>query len=310
MSVASPAWAEPRGMTLADLAALVVGCAGGMATLKVAGYFQIASFPASARPFLILVQAGMIAGVGLTAVALARRWRYGGTARPTEWMAILAADFLLQRLAPTFGRYVAAWASLSVWDYEPLAWRVAGMATLAAIVAVVLAGILRRWSPGAVTTLLLAAAPAALLWGTAPAVYNFHESLFGPVGRWVEGLAGAQRKGLASDVTMALGRLPQGIVYGLPTVASLLTILRGRSRSWAWSDWASAATGLLVWSAWVGTTHSWGIHSTNEAIVFAVYLAVVGGVTLLIVLRLGPVWNRLFHPGQPEKRTSPAPTED
>ncbi len=309
MASPGPLREEPRGMTLADLVAAVVGSAVGLAVLRGVGLFEVASYPGRVRAVVIGLRVGLVGSFALSTVTLARRGRFGGAIRPTDWLAILPATFLVEYLFPPgldFGGWLAS--KLHV-PFAAMSWIVRGGAVLIALVAASLAAALvRRKRGGAFPLLVLAVGVSAIHWAATDLAFFEGLRLFRPVVASLSRIFDSRPSDyFYNEALLAMARLPEGVFRGVPTVATLLAILRGRGRSWAWSDWASAATGPATWASVIVVSRSFVPLTSTDGIVFAAYVATSAALSMLVVALLGPLWTRLFAPGHDEGRTSPAP---
>ena len=138
---------EPRGMTLADLAAIVAGVALVMA-LPSRGTGWPPFLPPPPFWFLALIagfQLAVRSGPVLALVVLVRRGRYGGPVRPAEGLALALAAVGLVDAVPNLDEAVNASGAHAAIGFGAARWLLSAPAALGAgLVAIGLAWLRRR----------------------------------------------------------------------------------------------------------------------------------------------------------------------
>jgi hypothetical protein len=242
---------EPRGMTILDLVVLVGGVAVAFVIPKLAGGSTGSSVD-SIEPLALLIVWVCILHVpmlafAVTTVIVARRARYGGHARPAEWISLGFAALWIVDALPNLDEAVnevLVWRTCEVpQDIGLIRWQLAGVALI--VMAAVLAAIwaLRARLPYSLLTLLFVLLEVVWLWGPAtastcelpwllPYQLPFEPKWLYEVNRWLHYFA---------------GRLPEVLVYGVPAVAAIRGLWRKDGPRWRWTEWAGATLlGILL----------------------------------------------------------------
>ncbi len=272
--------AESRGPTISDWMAVVVGIAVCLAVpARTAGYPYVAVLYLLQRLLACVL-------VGVAFAVIIRQLKFRRKVDPAEWFVLLLATSVVATLIPNVDTTLDAfhWR----WSGTPLTekwtvwrWSLAGVVTLIAIGAVILA---KRYTlPACLRTVLVLTAAVAMFWGPL-SVFAAHFNLprSSPV------TAGPS---LPDEVFLetrnAIRRLPFGLLFGVAAAATLLTTRRERSR-WPWTCWASAVCALLslcglflagTWSvvvasdteraAWIIVRPLWLVMITSTAVALA-----------------------------------------
>ena len=184
------------------------------------------------------------------AVVVARRFRYGGMPRPSEWIVLVIAAAMLSQALPSLfvlSLQTANALGMSEWPNDVrfgyFRWAWAGVALVLAGLAAVFAG--RWWMPDGVKTLLLVAAAAAWIWGPAIVCAQELPQLMSNLkpDRW-------RLDGWAFDLWLAArewtGRLPFGLIFALPIVATAREWRRRPRPGRRWTEWVG-----LVSAGWL-----------------------------------------------------------
>ena len=223
-----------------------------------------------------------------TAMAIvARRFRYGGMPRPAEWLAILIAAAMLGLALPNVDEAVNWSRGLSSGfsgsldrNYSLFRWAWAGVATVVALVGLARArrGPTMARRPGSRRSVLTGVA-TALLWGPIPVC-----SLELPWMIWGPALAAGEVPGAMFnfwlEVRKGIARLPLGLLFGVPIVATVRDRLRSDRPAWRWTEWVGAASAgwlaLIVFGFWL-LELNWA-----ERLAASLWLAAVVSVSRLI----------------------------
>jgi hypothetical protein len=255
----SPDSSEPAGITVADLVALVVGAAVAVAlpwefwpriSRPAAIWTELRAYwPLPLLRFTALVLSR--ACVALVPVVLARRARYGGVARPAEFLATAcglsllqpAADHLLFILWAGFDPWTTWTSPLFVsgeelmrrdkqwenWQAEMYWPWTLGMLAVACVAALALALGRRRWPGWLQTGLLL------LAWlGLSHGVWAIGSAFFS--------LAAAQNAFAAGHVLCAVGcsavwLVPFNLFFDVPAGAAWHRLRSARAPRTSWLEW-------------------------------------------------------------------------
>ncbi len=196
-----------------------------------------------------------------TAMAIvARRFRHGGMPRPAEWLALLVAAAMLGLALPNVDEAVN-WSATEFGlhgslreNYGLFRWGWAGVATAVALVGLAALAVGRRWLPTGVVTLGLAGVATTLLWGPIPVCWRELPWMI-----WGPALAAGEVPGAMFwfwlEVRKGIGRLPLGLLFGVPIVATVGDRLRSNRPAWRWTEWAGAASAgwlaLIVVGFWL-----------------------------------------------------------
>lgn len=246
---------EPRGMTLLDASALVVGFAAVFAlvsqTPELAGVGTDAGPPWNV-PFRAILLLGLPFGAAIAVVVLVRRLAHGGITRPAEWLTLaLGLTFLVQAFPDSEVALPAFWRAVTpgLVDFRAAerAWGLAGL--VAVLTGWALFARLRASLPTRVTSLWLIALlglalwwPLAVLSRTVPQlIWLFYDA---PI------VSSSWPFWFDNALFEALGRLPIGLVYGTILAAALREYPEPARSRWTWPEWAGVATALLVLPCW------------------------------------------------------------
>ena len=285
---------EPRGMTIADLVALVLG----VSIIMVMPWFgwQPRNVPWLRdgwdwdRVYMISGHMGEATerlALAFCPVVFARRLRYGGVLRSGEFLIPFVSLQLL--LTPRAGM-----PKLPALETAPGRW-----GTLIVLVLSILAICLgRRRLPGSVNSALLV----------------FSALLFAFVDRGLDDLLSWLEIPESWDILMMIDSVPGQILYMMPLAAAIFAGGRDRRRSWL--EWAGM--GLIL--AWLVLME---VHSVCSAMLsdpvdeFLKAIA-IGWVTLAIsfvvgaffVRRFGPSWRGWIDSGTSPERSGIRPAGD
>lgn len=292
---------EPARPTLADLLMLVAGFALSFSlprTFHLTDRFTVGnvSMPGWIAYLFVTEEAAMRGGVILLPVILARRFRYGGLPGPADWLALVAGLPLLHQLIQR-ADWIKGFARWYLVDVRPALGYPAppllheahpnrGIAFGDAWyygydgfpVGFTPGDENRIWGAFAVLLLLVISAALGLGWRRMPD-WAKTALLWLAVFTWLTGVdylrssgltraaeAAAARTGLPLGVLIGvvfgLGRLPDGLLIGVPVIAVLFDVRRRRCKTWAWTAWVGAASALLFLSISVGV--SWYIDLVNR----------------------------------------------
>jgi hypothetical protein len=318
---------EPAGVMLADVLVLVAGVAIGLdvepVRLETSRVVQVCAFTLPVftytSAYWTLARFTLPVALGLGAVAVLRRARYGGMPRAGEWLALVTLLLLLDAAVPgtmhvhgpvntrpmTYHvlpsgasiptRHVRP-AVLSDFDpnvpLAPALVGIAGLALAALVAAWVVLRLTRQGLPRGIALLALMA--LGWVWLRVPVRLNATEVVrfryswvdFTPTGS-LDGRSGAAIDWWLEART-ALGRWPIGLFAAVPAVAAAGDLARG-PRGTRWTEWAGAALALVLAGAWacdelvLRPSPSFAIRG----VVFAGWVAALGLAAWPVAGRLG-----------------------
>lgn len=321
---------ETTSLTLADLSMLVVGFALAFSLPRLyhlADRITIGNSPMPGGVVYLFVirEAAMKGGLVLAPVILARRARFGGLPRPADWMAILIVlpllDEVIQRsdwmkrfarwylvdFQPSLGYPVPSllheshpgagifFGDVGYFGYEgfPIGFTPGDEARLwgwfATILLVMIStalGLGWKSIPGWAKTGLLWLAALTWLVGMTSLLSSGLFRASRALARW-----SGVPTGVALQIALGLGRLPEGLLFGVPIVVTISNVRRGSSRTWAWTCWFSTTIALLALS--IGAGIYWCVDLSNRSdpiiqtrlVVQALRLIAVGLMSWLIVMQ-------------------------
>lgn len=303
---------EPRGMTLMDLCVLVVGSS----VVFSIGWRGISPLMAVIHPDWWLGPAAEVvekAGLALFLVVIARRARYGGLCRPSEFLLIVCGSQILPHLVEGIpGRILSYLYDETTVLPHPLAfaprmlgyaiWRWSALAT-SSVLPLLLSGILiaaRRRLPGWVKTVLLSITFLLLSFATLERLGEGMERL-------------SKYSGLGEEASDFLALffyvLPCFLLYGLPGAAALRNRQR---RGWTWLEWSGATLALLSLLIIFTDIHIQAIPDLRRDPSTWLRMFMIDGMALAsaalslwLVRRFGPVWSRCLGLGYDGESHSP-----
>ena len=275
---------EPRGMTVADLLVLVAGCAGflvlpwfGFQPGEVAwlragadweGFYTVTGTLGEGAERLALV---------LTLVVIARRIRYGGVARPGEYLLGYVALHLL--LTPRAGM-------LKVPGAATPAGRCAILAVLMLSACALVIG--HRRLPGWTKTLLLLV--ASLAYSILEQGIDDLVTWIGPAMNWY--------------VVANFCFFPGLFLLTIPFAAAVLGDGRDR-RGRSWLEWCGIGLAIAWFS--LREAHHFASAMLSDPVEEFVMMVLLGlglwfvaaAISIRLIRRFGPAWTRWIEPGEP-----------
>ena len=312
---------EPISITLADLMMLVFGSAVAISLPQMhfpADRIAIDNIPMPGWvPWLFVIgEVAMKVGLALIPVILGRRARYGGLPRPADWLAILVGLSLLHEIVRRYGciKRFARWYlvdfrswlgySISFPAHERLSggrnttgdhlrsayegfpvgftagdeYRIWGLFTAVLFLSISTA-LVFGWKriPGWVKTGLLAAAALTL-----PTSVSY--LLTAGLVRAAQVISGriALPATIAVQIARGVGTLPEGILFGVPTIATLRDIGRGGIGNWLWTARLGAMIALVALLS--GSAIYWYADLVNRTNPLVPSRLIVRAVTLVVVV--------------------------
>jgi hypothetical protein len=275
---------EPIWLTLADLCALVLGCA--LALFLPQMHFPtdrvaVAGFPMPNWVVWLFVIAkfAMRAGLALTPVIVARRARYGGVPRPADWLAVAVGLTLLLEFAhrTQWMKRLALWYLVEV--RSSLGWTVSFQPRVPGAIVqhdqpldyddfpadftpgdehalcgwftgllflTISAALVVGWkrSPGWAKTVLISA--AAFTFATSTSCIQ--PGVYGKSLTIAEpiGPFSCVTREIIGQIAVALATLPLGLLYGIPVVAVLTQLRRVSIKSWIWTGCLGTITAFIA----------------------------------------------------------------
>lgn len=310
---------EPRGMTMLDVMALVVGFSIVFAMISqipsLLGAYDGEAFGARfgselgwMAPLLELMRIALPFGAAVSVVVLARRLAHGGFPRPAEWVTLLLGVTFVIRAFPNveYG-FLPFWRNVVPGLRDDRAWWLWGLAGLIACGSgLALLLVFRRRLPTRVMAIGLVALlgltlwwPVAALGRTVPAlVWQFHDL---PI------VTSSWPYSFHAALLTALGRLPLGLVYGTILAAALQDASADSRSRWTWPEWAGMAAALLLLPCWFVLDYALTWHYgwyMPPAWALAVTIA-----SWWLAERYGPAWNRLLDARYDRHQSTSPPPE-
>ena len=293
--IAPPGRPEPRNVTMADLMVFVAGFALAVSFLRDEAAMQGRIIGWTAPLWIT----GAVSAVSwlrstclaLTAVAVVRRWRYGGMYSPGEFLALVAGTGVFFYLI----RAVMQRLTLGPVGSNIL-WNLSGLFTAIVVVSAGWAALAGRgrW-PVWLTGLSLALALSGMSSLSVYLIFGLAMSSLLPVGAlmgWWWFVSG----------------IPARLGYCIPLVVALGAALRRGVRLRPWTDAAGLGVGMLFWAAsFVQTLGYFYLYRRGillgEITSQVVTEAIVWGTSYALVRRYGPAVWRWMAPqssaGQP-----------
>jgi hypothetical protein len=207
--------------------------------------------PISAPPFMVLSPAILIGllllhvllsiALVLTLVVLGRQLLYRREVRPAEWLAVFAMALALCATVPDIDNSLdavcRALTGRSIVLFQLWRWFAAIVSLDAALALVIACVYWRRVMPPVLKTLGLLTAVAAFWWGPNDLFERKLPFPSAPVADWQS--AFLVELYLASRSAWAA--LPTGLLFGIPAVAAIYSLVDRRRRH-IWTEWAALAT--------------------------------------------------------------------
>jgi hypothetical protein len=283
MDMQTSADRQPRSVMTLDLVLLIAGFACGLVLRQNSAFGQAkvyilpsgtADFPSSLARFELAWLWAFV--VGLSFVAVARRFRYGGALRPAEWLAVALAVVLVDSSFPAFRPERSTsmdeeivWVdwigngapvAFSLWtrhmadsrDYlAGVSLRMTAAAALIGAAAWVLRSkISRGWANVLVIAIavLLTLGPIRLVEAMSSevissALYNGYRPPPDEVAWTRTGLS------LYLDARAWFGYSIRGLCLSSITIATVASLVY-RGRRWLWTEWASFALATIMACLW------------------------------------------------------------
>jgi hypothetical protein len=277
---------EPRSMMLADLLALILGSAFAVYLPQIhfpRDRITIGNFPMPEwiAWHFVITEVLMKVGLALVPVILARRARYGGLPTAADWLPIVVALPLLdeivrrlewsKRLARWYlvdfqqslgntvafpgGRHFPGRGGISVgnvtsvgYDGFPLGFRPGDQYRLwgwlaTGLLVAILAALACGWKrmPASAKTALLTL--AAFTW-LAGVQYLVKLGLIRASTAMFEHLT--LSSSISVQLALAVANTPQGLLFGVPIVAMLTELRKGRTDKWIWTGWTGSAAAVMA----------------------------------------------------------------
>ncbi len=281
---------EARSMTPADMMALAAGVGLGIVLRP--------PLPRGfVHPALVASSWTTVAAVAVSLVVLTRSVRFRRGARPAEWLAILAAIYLVTdrpewqvdaAINLVLGRFMRADVSFS-----RLRWAMAGLASLAILAGLGVLRAERRTLPPWLKTMILAWLAFLALWGPIEVIGLHGPDLLAPS----QGFGRGPGPALAWIGCRLLARVPLGLLFGIPLIAAI----DGRVRRirWAWTEWSAFAVFLVAWllAATLRRTlvPAPSLLAAAEKGLDGAWVVGVGLLSRWALVRFGPTWRRWFE---------------
>ena len=271
-------------MTLADLSALVLGCA--LAVWLPQMHFphdQITIYnipmPEWVAWLFVITEVLMKVGLALIPVILARRVRYGGLPTAADWLPILVAlpmlDEVVRRLE--WSKRLARWYQI---DFQqslgnPVTFLPGrhgrGGITIGSVTSVGYNGFPASFRPGdqyrlwgwlATGLFVVILAALAFGWKSIPG-WTKTGLLALAAFTWLAGVHYLLTPGLVCALmemlehlklpssicvrlALAVANTPQGLLFGVPIVAILTELRTGRIDKWIWTGWIGSSAGVMT----------------------------------------------------------------
>jgi hypothetical protein len=279
---------EPRNITLADLMALVAGFALAASFLRDEAAMQGRVIGWTAPLWIT----GAVSAVSwlrstclaLTAVAVVRRWRYGGMYSPGEFLALVTGTGMF---------FYVIRAVIQLLTLGPvgsnIVWNLSGLVTAIVVVSAGWAALAGRgrW-PAWLTGLSLALALSGMSLLSVILIFGLAISSLLPVsaliGWW-----------------WFVSGIPARLGYCIPLVVALGAELRRGVRLHPWTDAAGLGVGMLLWAAsFVQTLGYFYLYRRGillvEIVSQLVTEAIVWSISYALVVRFGPAVARWLIP--------------
>jgi hypothetical protein len=273
-------------MTLADLSALILGSALAVYLPQMHfphDRITIYNFPMPewVAWLFVIQEVLMKVGLALIPVILVRRARYGGLPTATDWLPILVALPLLhevirrldwmRRLARWYlvdfqqslgntvafppGRHFPRRGGITIGDvtyvgydgfpagfrpgdeYRLWGWLATALLTL------IIVALACGWKklPGPAKTTLLALAALTWLAGVqhlvTPRLVRASQAMFEQI---------SLPYSISVQLALAVANTPQGLLFGVPIVAMLTELRKGRTDKWIWTGWIGSSAAVMA----------------------------------------------------------------
>ena len=310
---------EPPGMTLTDLCVLVIA-SSLMFTIGWRGMGPVLSLPHPNLWLAALTEIMEKVGLALFLVVIIRRARYGGLSSPAEFLLIVCGAPILPDLLAGLPTRIQSYLydETTVWP-DPLAfapkmlgyaiWRWTEL-TVSVVLPSFLSLVLvagRRHLQGWAKTVLLAATFLFLSFGTI--------QLFFEAGEWL--IRVANQAVLGEKLSWNLGFLiyafPCFVLYSLPAAATLLDRRGNPYPGWTWLEWLGVILALLWLLTHLTDLHIQAISEIardlwiwSSVVLFDGLIVASALLSLWLVSRLTPFWNRCLGLGYDRESQSPA----
>lgn len=252
--------------------------------------------PISAPPFIVLSPALLIGllllrvlmafALVITLVVLGRQLLYGREVRPAEWLVVFAMSLTLCAIVPDIDNTLEA-ISRAVTGQGAVhfqLWRsFAALVSLnAALVLLIACTYWRRVMPPVLKTLGLLVAVAAFWWGP---IDMFERKLPFPSAS-VTDWQSAFLVELYLAIRSAWAALPTGLLFGIPVVAAIRSLVHRRRRH-IWTEWAAMATAGLLAALYLSVAvfslfESTPAERTADILVAVLWLTVIATLGLAV----------------------------
>jgi hypothetical protein len=293
---------DPRSLTLADMMSIIAGAAVGVALLGT-GRFALPVAPYLPPlplwfPILLLCSWCLLTlGASTSFAVIGRQMAFRRPAFAAEWLSILLALSLFKETVPSVDGLVNRWFPYP-WvstAFGQCEWILAGAGLFVALLGIlVLAWGHRVCAPWA-KTVLLAASLFLLLWLPLEVLARDGSVLFPApperAPRWIIALA--------TEIRVSIGRLPTGLVYAIPAVATLLQWKARGAAGRKWTEWPGPVVALLLGLFYLVSLYVLRGEWPPDRLYAERAIVPVGilGLALLgwfLVNRLGPSWSKWF----------------